>query len=380
LRNRRYKNQTTSRAEKAVRVVAILFGAVAFLMVGAYGFVLWFIEAPTVDRAPIARDSVETAERPDLEREPDGDTTVELPALEGDSVWRRDVYTILIAGEDDGFGGPDVIMVVLFDAGNRTLDVLSIPRDTIVNVDWPLKKINSYQHLFRRSERYQHHPHYIYALRDGVANLVGYRTDFWITLRTDGFRDLVNAIGGVYFDVPQRMLYSDPYQDLFIDLQPGYQRLDGTAAEGLVRFRRYPTGDIRRVQVQHEFLRALSGQLLQARNILVIDELVRIFRDNVDTDLSIRNLIWFGMEFLQLESENIRFHSVDREIANIFDNVNGVSYVSLFVEPWVELINTYMNPFTTEIRAADLEILTRDPNTGAFFTTNGAPFVNNWAG
>jgi len=346
-------------------------------MVGAYGFMLWFIEPPELNRPTIIRSPVRTGDP----AETNGDV-IELgpvPVHEEDG-WRRDVYTILVAGEDDGFGGPDVIMVVLFDVGNGSIDVLSIPRDTIVNVPWALKKINSYQHLFRRAERYQHYDHYIYALRHGVANLVGYQTDFWITLDLDAFIELVDAIGGVELDVPQRMRYSDPHQNLFIDLHPGPQLLDGEAAMGLVRFRNYPQGDIQRIRVQHEFLRALSGQLLQARNILVLDDMVRIFRDNVDTDLSIRNLLWFATEFLRLDSENVRFHSVDHTIANINDNVNGVSYVSLFVEPWLELINTYMNPFTWELQAEDLEILTRDRSTGRFFTTNGAPFQNNWAG
>ena len=374
MNNRRRKNQTTSRIEKAIRAFAVLFGAVAFLMVGAYGFMLWFLEAPVVDRDMLRPPS-------QIGAFPGEDDTGEIIALapvpgEQDAGWRRNVYSILIAGEDDGFGGNDVIMVVLFDQGNGTVDVLSIPRDTIVNVPWGIKKINSYQHLFRQLP--QDYDHYIYALRDGVAKLIGYPTDFWVTLDTNGFVELVDAIGGVYFDVPQRMFYSDPAQDLLINLQPGMQRLDGVAAEGLVRFRNYITGDIQRIQTQHLFLRAVADQLLQARNILVLNDLARIFQDNVSTDIPLRTLAWFAYEFLQVDSENIRFHSVDDSIANIFDNVNGISYVSLFVEPWVELINTYMNPFTWDIQAEDLEILTRDRNTGAFFTTNGAPFQNNW--
>lgn len=337
---------------------------------------LWFLEPPVVDRDPVSRPA-QIAERP--QGEDAAGEIIQLPPVASDQEagWRNDVYTVLIVGEDDGFGGPDVIMVLLFDTGNGSIDVLSIPRDTIVNVPWGLKRINSYQGLFRQLP--QDYDHYIYALRGGVANLVGFQTDFWITLDTDGFRDLVDAIGGVYFDVPQRMVYSDPCQDLFINLQPGHQLLDGAAAEGLVRFRRYVTGDIQRIQVQHEFLREVSGQLLRARNILVLNDLVRIFQDNVDTDIPFRTLAWFAYEFLRMDNENVRFHSVDDAIANIFDNVNGISYVSLYVEPWVGLINTYMNPFTWDIQAEDLEILTRDRNTGVFFTTNGAPFQNNWA-
>jgi len=351
-------------------------------MAGAYGFALWFIEAPEVER-PDMRPSAQVvmpshdwepgeqpAERPPQELAP-------LPGPADDTGWRPDVYTFLLTGEDVG-GLTDVIMVVLFDTGNNSIDVLSIPRDTIVNVPWRVKRINSYRNMWRHAEAYRHHEHYIYALRDGVERLVGYQTDRWVVLELDGFAELVDAIGGVYFDVPQRMVYNDPYQGLFINLHPGYQRLTGEQAMGLVRFRRYPQGDIQRIRVQHDFLRALSSQLLQARNVWVLNDMVRIFRDNVDTDLTLRELLFFATEFLQVESEDIRFHSVDNTMANISENVNGVSYVSLRVEPWLAMINAYMSPFTFELQAEDLEILTRDPVTRQFFTTNGAPFSNNW--
>jgi len=243
-------------------------------------------------------------------------------------------------------------------------------------VPWGLKKINSIQHMHRYLP--YNYTHYIYALRDEVANLVGYTTDHWITLDLGGFVTLVDALGGVEIEVPQRMLYSDPCQGLRIDLQPGLQRLNGRQAEGLIRFRNYADGDISRIRMQHAFLEALGDQLLSARGLLAIDDLLRIFRDNVETDLTLRNLAFFASEFMRLDPENIRFHTVDRSMANIGDRVNGISYVTLFVEPWVEMINRYMNPFNFEIYAEDLEILTRDRQTGQFFTTNGAPWRNNW--
>jgi len=379
LDERRHKNETTSRVEKALRAFSIFLGSMAFLMVGTYGFMLWYIEPPEVDRPSMQANAQRAAGS-------QGGEAMSLQVLPGDAAeikmeedgWRRGVHTILIAGEDDGFGGNDVIMVVLFDSWNHTMDVLSIPRDTMVNVPWGLRKINSYQHLFRRLP--YDYDHYIYALIDGVAKLIGYPVDHYVIVDLDGFVALVDAIDGVEFDVPQRMLYSDPVQNLFINLQPGLQRLYGQEAMQLVRFRTYPQGDIQRIRVQHDFLRALTSQLLQARNVLILDELVHIFQSNVETDLSFRNLLWFGTEFLRMDHENLRFHAVDNTIANINDHVNGISYVTLYVEPWLRLINTYMNPFTWEIRAEDLEILTRDPVTGTFFTTNGAPFGTTWWG
>jgi len=323
----------------------------------AYGFAVWFFAAPAVERAFALAQG-------------------EASDVLDDSAWRPGVHTILLAGEDAGFGGNDVIMVALLDTTQGSLDVLSIPRDTFVNVPWSLRKINSIQHLYRQLPG--EYAHYIDALRDEVAKLVGYRTDHWITLDLKGFVTLIDAIGGIEINVPQRMVYSDPEQGLSIDLQPGLQRLNGKQAMGLVRFRSYGDGDISRMQMQHVFLDALSDQLLRARSLLRVNDLVGVFRDHVETDLSLRNLAFFASELMGLASENIRFHSIDESLANTVDNVNGISYVTLYPEPWMEMINRYMNPFTFEIAAEDLEICTRDTHTRQFFTTNGAPLQGSW--
>ena len=375
-RYKKVKHETTSPAEKAFKVLSIVLVIFAFAMVSAYGVVLWFIEPPEVSDQP-RRGSGQTLDLSQGPQEEEEGLLLTLPEGEvGENGRRRNVFSILIAGEDDGFGGPDVIMVALLDQSAGTLDVLSIPRDTMVNVPWGLKKINSYQHLHHLLP--QRFDHYIYALQDGVSKLIGYHTDFWVTLDLPGFTRLVDAIGGVEFNVPQRMFYSDPEQDLLINLEAGQQRLNGNQAMQLVRFRNYPDGDIGRIRVQHSFLSATANQLLSPSNIFAANDLVNIFTDHVDTDLSVRNMAFFAYELLRLEPQNIRFHTVDANLANINDSVNGISYVSLFVEPWVALINRYMNPFIDPIRAQDLEILTRDPRTGNLFTTNGAPIVNNW--
>ena len=244
--NRRYKNETTSRVEKALAALTVMLSSVALLTVGAYGFLLWYIEPPEPDRSPVRPPMAGTAAP--QETDGDGNIITLLPAATpGENDWRRDVYTILVAGEDDGFGGNDVIMVILFDVGNRSIDVLSIPRDTMVNVPWGLKKLNSVQHLYWQLPG--DYDHYIRALAGQVERIVGFPIDHWVTLDLYGFVALVDAIGGVYFEVPRRMFYSDPEQGLLINLHPGYQRLDGRSAEGLVRFRSYAEGDIQRIRV-----------------------------------------------------------------------------------------------------------------------------------
>ena len=382
MRRRIDKSNTTSKVEKVFKMLAISFAVLSFLMVSAYAAVLWFIEPPQVGNIQGTRPPSQSLHLggPNNGQMGDDDTvgtqmiTVPRPEI-AEGSWRNGVFSVLILGEDDGFGGPDVIMVALFDTNVPSLDILSIPRDTVVNVPWGLKKINSVQAFYGQLPG--EHENYVEAMAEQVGMLIGHIPQNWITLDLTGFITLVDAIGGVEFYVPQNMVYSDPEQDLFINLRRGRQLLNGDQAMQLVRFRNFPTGDIARIGVQQDFLWALSNQLLSAEGLLAVNDLIRIFQNNVDTDMTFRNLAFFAYELLRLDIQNIRFHYVNASTANIGDSVNDISYVTLFVDPWLALVNQHFNPFTWRILAEDLEILTRNQQ-GQFFTTNGAAFTNNW--
>ena len=375
-------SNTTSVPEKAFKMLAVSLALIAFLMLMSYGVFLWFIEPPESGVGQAQSTSLQTMHLTVNEElllaANAGPEIVTIERLDlASGIWRNGVYSVLILGEDDGFGGPDVIMVALLDTNERSLDVLSIPRDTMVNVPWGLKKINSIQAYFRQLPG--NHTHYAEAMAQQVGHLIGHVPQNWITLDLGGFTNLVNAVGGVEFYVPQNMEYSDPEQDLNINLRRGSQRLNGDQAMQLVRFRSFPQGDIARIGVQQDFMHALAQQLLSIDGLLAIGDLIRIFEDNVDTNMSLRSLAFLAYELLRLDGKDIRFHSVSAASANITDHVNGISYVSLYVEPWLLLINRYMNPFTWEIIAEDLEILTRNLSNGQLMTTNDAEIIDNWA-
>ncbi|MBR5381309.1 MAG: LCP family protein, partial [Oscillospiraceae bacterium] len=141
-------------------------------------------------------------------------------------------YTFALLGTDDGNGNTDTIMVVDFDADDYQIDVVSIPRDTLVNVSWNVKKINSLYGVGLRSgvggpQR----------TMEGLSDILGFDLDFYVVVDLTAFEKLVDAIGGVYYDVPVTMKYSDPAQDLYIDIAKGPQTLSGKDAVKVMRFR-----------------------------------------------------------------------------------------------------------------------------------------------
>ena len=117
---------------------------------------------------------------------------------------------------------------------------------------------------------------------------------------------MIDALGGVDFDVPQNMNYDDPVQDLHIHLKKGFQHLDGDKAEQLVRFRRYPTGDIKRVEVQQDFMKALADQKLNPTIIASLPELFNVWTENIRMSFKGDDIIRYSGNLLKLRSENIK--------------------------------------------------------------------------
>ena len=118
---------------------------------------------------------------------------------------------------------------------------------------------------------------------------------------------LVGAIGGVEYDVPVDMIYDDPYQDLHINIRKGVQTLNGEDAVQVLRYRHgYADGDIGRINAQQDFLMSLARQMLSLGNIPNLSKVIQVYEDNVTTNLSSGNVLFYATEFLKLKAENIQ--------------------------------------------------------------------------
>ena len=123
----------------------------------------------------------------------------------------EDFYTVLILGRDTGGGGnTDTMLLASYDVTNQKATVMSIPRDTMVNVNWDVKKINSVYNMNGGGDKG------IKALYQEISQLVGFEPDYQVVVEWEAVGEIVDAMGGVYFDVPRDMDYEDPYQDLSI--------------------------------------------------------------------------------------------------------------------------------------------------------------------
>ena len=269
----------------------------------------------------------------------------EAEALRSHFERKPEFYTILLSGSDDGNGNSDTNILVAVDAANDYIYGVSIPRDTKAYWNGRNHKINA---AFGSGG--------MELLADVVEDQLGIPVDYTVSVDLTGFVALVDAIGGVDFEVPINMNYDDPYQDLYIHFSAGMQHLTGEEAVKVVRFRHnndgtgYGSEDIGRIQTQQNFLKAVAQQTLTVGNLDKIDEFVKIFNTYVETDLTLGNLAWLGKEAIGMGADAISFST----LPNTWNERDG--YIYLNQEETLVLVNEYLNPYVEDRAAEDLNI------------------------
>ena len=269
----------------------------------------------------------------------------EAEALRSHRERKPDFYTILVSGVDDGNGGSDTNLLVAVDAKNGKINVASLPRDTLLNVSWSVKKLNNAYH----------HGGFSQTMSE-VSRLLGIPVDYTVLVDLRGFEALVNAIGGVEFYIPIDMDYDDPYQDLSIHFTKGTRLLYGEDALKVVRFRHnndgtgYGSEDVGRMTTQQNFLKAVAKKTLTPANVTKVNEFVKIFHQYVETDLTINNLAWLGAQFITMGPDRIDFCTLPGEWKS--------PYIYVDPEETLALVNQFLNPYVEDRLPEDLNILT----------------------
>ncbi len=341
----------TPRKRKWIIVLALLL-----LVVGgaAVALGMWIRPPDVAGRDPV-KPSTGIALPSDDETWVDDGYTGDLPEVSGER--KEGVYTFLLVGTDKGDGNTDTIMVASYDTKNQKLNVMSIPRDTMINAPWDIKKINSV---------YSRYSDGIGALSKQVKNIIGFAPDFYLKVDLAAFVELVDLIGGVTFNVPRDMNYDDPYQDLHIHLDAGEQLLGGEDAMGLIRWRKnndgtgYPEGDIGRVRMQQDFLKALIKDCVAIKNWPKIKSYVNIAAEYVVSDLSVGEMIWFAGKALELDMNNINTCTLPGNYgASAWSRAVGSfqSYVTVYPNQLVTLVNESFNPYIAPVTTSMMDIM-----------------------
>ena len=241
---------------------------------------------------------------------------------------------VLVACTDEGEGRTDGIMLVDYNSINNQISVVSIPRDTKVNIPSDMWEImtENYPEIKNDDPSFKKInaiPNYgkdrgIEFLQTYLEDLLDVKIDYYVHFNFEGFRYIIDSIGGIDFDVPQRMYYSDPTQDLYINLKPGMQHLDGEKAEHLLRFRSYPQGDLKRVEVQQAFLNEFFKKIVSVDTIISNPETYfNTLTQYIDTNFTISDGLKYVGEIKELDVNNTQTYTLPCTP----ETISGISFV-----------------------------------------------------
>lgn len=225
----------------------------------------------------------------------------------------------------------DTIMVASYNPNTQTANLLSIPRDTFTGKNkskaTSSQKINCLYNITRTPQK----------TLDAVNEITGLDIKYYMVIKTEALVKLVDAIGGVEFNVPINMYYTDKTQNLVIDLKAGTQTIDGNKAEQLLRFRHnnngtsypveYGDNDFGRMRTQRDFIMATLKQTLKPSNIFKLGQILEIANENVETNLEIsyvKDYIPYAVEF---NTDNLKTAALPGTTPNLSETNN----VSIFV-------------------------------------------------
>ena len=375
------KTPDMGRRKKALRRALIVLGAIVLVVVGVVvAYSVWEKPPETADKKvqPTASPTPTPRPKPTAtpnvdEPEPSPDPDEIIDDFDGALVTERDdgIYTFLLVGRDHESNSTDTVILGRLDTNDHTINCVNIPRDTMINISWGStpKKINAVYPGYSNSGKDP-----IAGLKTHVKNILGFDVDCYAVVNLRVVEDVINEVGGVDFDVPIDMDYDDGKQYFHIHLKSGYQHLNGYETLGVFRYRygnngnSYPRGDLQRIEVQQSLLKAIASQMLSLGNIPNLPNIIQLCVDNVETDLDASNMAFFARQFLMCSSDNITFQTVPLISG---PGINNISYVCIDVDPWLEMVNEYLNPYKEPVTKSNVNILVSNGSGSNIWSTTG---------
>jgi LCP family protein required for cell wall assembly len=251
---------------------------------------------------------------------------------------------ILVLGEDnvEGSRRSDTIMLAVLDIDNSNIRVLSIPRDTRVQIPrYGMQKLN-HAYAYGRTE----------LVRETLQRFLGIPIQYYVKIDYDNFPKLVDLVGGVDVNVGKAMKYTDRRGHLDINIPAGKQRMNGETALKYVRFRKDALGDIGRVQRQQQFLKALLHRMYDPDNLLRFATVADEVKNTIVTDITpsmILQLCYFVRK-MEKDTDKVFFMMLPGA-PSIIDNLSYWVSDRSEVEPFLKADVAQLKEMTQQARS-----------------------------
>jgi len=226
----------------------------------------------------------------------------------------------LILGSDalnQGINRADSIMVASVDLKDGQIGILSLPRDTRVQIPGKegYHKLNA-AYAYGGSE----------LIKETVEKLIKVPIDYSISTDFNGFKSIINTLGGIEVNVAKDLKYIDQAGGLYIDIPAGNQTLYGQQALEYIRFRHDRLGDIGRIRRQQKFIKAVMDKILTPKVIFKIPKLIKQLSDNIETDLPMTKGLKLAIELTDEIRDFNRSKIKMETLPGIPKYIDGISY------------------------------------------------------
>jgi LCP family protein required for cell wall assembly len=230
---------------------------------------------------------------------------------------------LLLFGVDaaDASRHTDTLMLGIFNPVHDFMSVLSIPRDTRLDLPgYRFHRINEiYGYQLRTTKDADVASR---KVLEGIDYLLSTSSDavkipYYVQVDFAGFRDLIDLLGGVWVTVKQSMNYDDSAGNYHFHREPGRYLMDGDEALHYVRFRG-PSGDRGRIFRQQEFVKSLLRRLANPLLVFRVPEICLVIKSAIKTNLSFWDMTYLLVSARRLRSEDIGFYILPGSVSGMY--------------------------------------------------------------
>lgn len=195
----------------------------------------------------------------------------------------------------------DTIMILNYNPTSKKMQVVAVPRDTLINTNDRNVKINSAYAIGGYPR-----------IKTEVEKLLGININYIVKIDYNAFREIIDAIGGVEMKIERNMIYDDEGQNLHINFKAGDTiNLDGKEAEEFFRWRKnndgsgFANGDLDRIENQQKFISKVVDKCTSPLILFRAHKILSALGDNAETNMSATKILSYGLKFMNIKKENI---------------------------------------------------------------------------
>ncbi|MCJ7788667.1 MAG: LCP family protein [Candidatus Atribacteria bacterium] len=222
---------------------------------------------------------------------------------------------MLIVGCDEieNQGRADTIVLLSISPKTKNILILSIPRDTRVEI--PGRGMDKINHAYAFGGKG--------LISKTVSSFLDIPINFYVIVDFIKFVNIIDELGGVEINIEKEMHYIDKAGGLNINLYPGKQILDGEKALQYIRFRHDNLGDLGRIKRQQKLVEALINKMMNLDSVTKIPQILEGLKTYLETDIKLQDAVALANLFKGVSQDKFIIETVQGNPVYI----NGISYL-----------------------------------------------------